>query len=210
MRTIHIPKSAGRIIPWANGLGTSREIILQQIAPPQDPPTLLWRLATTRIERDCPFSPLPAQDRTIVLLNGNGFELIHDAAKAQTVMAPLGELRFGGDWGTRCRLLDGPVEVLNLMAARNRVTCSLVPVALEATGSRYRITASTKALYVLRGEVSAQVKGDPAQIVQAGDALRFDADTPLHVELHATDSSAALVFLEVQSRRRDERAGQLR
>ena len=79
MHATVIPCTKGRIIPWGNGLGTSREIILE-LAPPQqaleqESPPLLWRLARTRHQADCPFSLYPAQDRIIVLLEGNGFEL---------------------------------------------------------------------------------------------------------------------------------------
>ena len=87
-RATCIPRTEGRIIPWGNGLETSREIILEQTTPQQESPKLLWRLATTRIEADCPFSRYAGQDRIIVLLKGNGFELSHESANTQAVTAP--------------------------------------------------------------------------------------------------------------------------
>jgi len=195
MRATRISRCEGRNIPWANGLGTSREIFLAESESQQGAPTFLWRLATTRIERDCPFSAYPGQDRTIVMTRGNGFDLIHDSGKTQTVTAPFGAILFGGDWGTRCRLLDGPVEVLNLMASRRHITCSLTPVALRAERLVQEVYAGTKALYVLDGDVSARLEGDAEVTLEQGDTLRLALDAPSYLALRARESPADLLLL---------------
>lgn len=194
-----IPRSAGELVPWANGLGMSRVIFgLDGPASRSQASPGHCRLSSTRIERDCPFSFYPGLDRTIVLLGGNGFELVHDAIETQVAAHRFDTLRFHGDRQTHCRLLDGPVEVLNLMASRDFARCELVAMTLAETPSRHRLTPSVRALYLLGGAVEARLGGDPILVMQAGDALRFDGSEPVELELRATGLPADLAFLQVQ------------
>ncbi len=195
-RTILISRSEGRLIPWPNGLGTSREILLEERASLHGEPTFLWRLATTRIESDCPFSDLPGQDRTIVLLRGNGFELTHDPRKTQTATAPFAALVFGGDWRTRCRLLDGQVEVLNLLSSRAHARCSLTPMRLLSETDVQHLPADARALYLLEGSLSGETTDGATLTVEEGDTLQFDDGAG--VKLRSRKAPVHLLILEAQ------------
>jgi environmental stress-induced protein Ves len=195
-----IPHTEGRIVPWANGLGTSREIILEPAGPRRDSPQWLWRLATTRIEADCPFSLCAGQDRIIVLLKGNGFELTHASARPQAIAAPFGATHFGGDWHTSCRLIDGPVEVLNVMAFRDRITCSIAQVSVGKETLAQLVTAATKAIYVLDGDVMARLAGEPELSLQTGGTVRLEIKAPRVMQLRARNGFAHLLLLETQGK----------
>lgn len=193
-----IPHTEGRIVPWANGLGTSREIILEPAGPLQDSSQWLWRVATTRIKADCPFSLSPGLDRIIVLLKGNGFELSHASAPPQKVSAPFGSLHFGGDWHTSCRLIDGPVEVLNVMAFRDQVGCSIAQVSVGKEPLSQLVTGTTKAMYVLGGAVTARLAGGPELSLETGDTVRIEMEAPRAMQLRARNGIGHILLLDTR------------
>ena len=78
---------------------------------------MLWRVSVADIARDGPFSSFPGIDRRTALLVGRGFRL-GDA----TVSAAHSIIEYSGDSGGECVLADGPVRVLNVFAARGRVS----------------------------------------------------------------------------------------
>jgi environmental stress-induced protein Ves len=171
LRATVVRRTQARAVPWANGLGTSHEIARRDDPAGPDGTILLWRLATTRIERDCPFSRLPGQDRTIVLLSGNGFELSWPAGSAGSLLAraPFDRLLVSGDEDTTCRLLDGPVEVLNLMVARGRAALGLATASLGASTGAVEIATATRAIHVLRGDVVITVEREAPVSLRPGD-----------------------------------------
>jgi environmental stress-induced protein Ves len=77
-----------------------------------------WELAFARIAHDGPFSDYAGQERTILLLQGRGFRLEFGDGTSLLVDRAHVPQRFDGGTPTVCRLLDGPCEVLNLMAVR--------------------------------------------------------------------------------------------
>lgn len=113
--------------PWKNGLGVSSVIA-------EDPPGagfdgLRWQVSTTEIASDCPFSGLPGLDRLFLVLEGEGVELdSRDEAgqeRRSRVLRGAGPCAFRGDWTTHCRLLGGPVRVLNVITRRGAVEAAL-------------------------------------------------------------------------------------
>jgi uncharacterized protein len=95
---------------WANGGGSTTEIVAW---PDRD--EWQWRLSVADVDRDGPFSTFPSVDRTIALLQGNGFALTIADTAERIVSQPYATLRFSGEAPTTCRLIDGPVQDLNLM-----------------------------------------------------------------------------------------------
>lgn len=115
-----LPAAAHRRQPWKNGLGVSLVIADE----PRDAgfDTLAWQVSATQIGADCPFSALPGLDRLFVVLEGEGVELCSTDERGATtttcVRAGNPPQAFRGDWRTRCRLLGGPVKVLNVISRR--------------------------------------------------------------------------------------------
>lgn len=114
-------RSDYRSVPWKNGLGVSQTIVQQPPAAGYD--TVRWQVGLTDITADCPFSVLDGLDRTFIVLSGAGVELTHateEGGSFATLVKPRQPHGFRGDWTTSCRLLDGPVKVLNIMARRGQ------------------------------------------------------------------------------------------
>ncbi len=101
---------------WANGGGWTTEIIAVPSSRQWD-----WRVSVADVETAGPFSPFPGVDRSIALLRGAGFALTVGGGDEQIVDAPFRPFHFSGDEMTSCRLIDGPVQDINLMATRGSV-----------------------------------------------------------------------------------------
>lgn len=148
-----LPAAAHRPQPWKNGLGVSRVIADDPVGAGFD--ALGWQVSATEIAADCPFSALPGLDRLFVVIGGAGVELssLDERGERKVAVVRPGEAphAFRGDWVTQCRLLAGPVRVLNVIARRG---------AFEAA---------------LRCEASGRVDAALGEIVVAIDPASLDA-----------------------------------
>lgn len=111
------------MVPWANGLGTTAVV-----ARVPDTDDWAWRLSIADVVSDGPFSSLPGVERWIAVVSGAGMVLTVDGADHH-VTPVSGSFAFDGGAATTCRLVDGPVEDLNLMVRRGRARGSLEVVA---------------------------------------------------------------------------------
>ncbi len=98
-------------MPWANGRGTTKEIIR---VPDTD--AWQWRLSLATVADNGPFSDLPGVDRALVVATGAGMVLTVDGV--EVAVPTHGAIRFSGDARVTCCLLDGPIRDLNLLARR--------------------------------------------------------------------------------------------
>lgn len=111
-----LPAAQHRRMRWANGGGWTTEIIAE---PPSS--RWEWRLSVADVDVAGPFSVFPGVDRSIALLRGAGFALTVGGRDEEVVDLPFHPYEFSGDEETMCRLLDGPVQDLNLMTRRGSV-----------------------------------------------------------------------------------------
>lgn len=167
-----IPLSAQRRVPWKNGLGTTREVA----TCPEDAGVserFLWRVSVASVAQSCPFSEFHGYERTILLVSGDGFELdFADAAPARALRSPLEACTFQGEWRTRCRLLGGPVEDLNVMVDRTRASAT-VEVARERLSRDLDAPVSAAVVVAAGGPGEVEV-GGRTHALGSGDALRVD------------------------------------
>ena len=108
-----LPATRHTRMRWANGGGWTTEIIAVPSSRRWD-----WRLSVADVDAAGPFSLFPGVDRSIALLRGAGFALTVGGGDEQVVDAPFRPFQFSGDETTSCRLIDGPVQDLNLMTRR--------------------------------------------------------------------------------------------
>ena len=148
---------------------------------------LSWLLATTTIERDCPFSRYVGYERTIILLRGGGFALSCDERETWTIEHPGQMIEFSGDRATTCLLprgprrspqRDGPARQHRLYrqveSGANRVAESIGP--------------GTRVVYCSRGGLQVSAEGTSSWSVQAEEALRLEMRQPT---MFGVDSVAA-------------------
>jgi environmental stress-induced protein Ves len=149
---------------WANGAGRKADIATGDG----------WTLAFAWLDGPAPFSNYSGFNRTITLIDGDGFAL--DGADATLTVAKIGEpTHFDGGWKVQCRLLGGPCFVLNAYSAQGRWRHSVRVVGPRGAGA----LKPGDFMVVLRGQVwLGGVAGGPrdALCAQAPAAASGSAD----------------------------------
>jgi environmental stress-induced protein Ves len=152
-------------MPWANGRGTSYEIVSDR----NESDEWTWRLAMAPVNEDGPFSRIECVNRFLAVIQGNGMLLSVDRKKIQC--RPMQVVRFRGDAITDAMLTDGPITDINLMIRRKEADGEMTIVA-EAGQLR-----GASIVVAIGG--SAQVQcGDSAIALEPHDSiLECDGET---------------------------------
>jgi environmental stress-induced protein Ves len=111
-------------MPWKNGGGSTREILREDGALPDDPPVV--RVSIAEVASDGPFSQFPHVDRVILLLEGAGMTLAFPDRRV-TLATPGVPFSFAGETPCQCTLLapGSPIRDLNVMVDRRRAASSV-------------------------------------------------------------------------------------
>ena len=109
-----IEPASFKAMPWRNGLGTTIELLKQDLP---DGDGFAWRLSMADVTTNGEFSNFSGYDRTLLLLEGKGLTLDCDGA-IHRLEKPLQSARFSGDDQTVATLHDGPVKDFNIMVQR--------------------------------------------------------------------------------------------
>ena len=180
-----LPRSGFREMPWANGLGTTREIAIDP-EPGAGGAPFRWRLSMADLAGPGPFSELPGVERILVLLAGEGV-VLHVEGRPP---APLGRhdaIAFPGDAPTHLEMPPGPGRDLNLMWDRARAAGR---VDVLAAGATLALDAPLAFAVAIGGPARVEVDGAAVEL-GAEDALRIDGGRDLAV--HAGDLYVARV-----------------
>jgi uncharacterized protein len=168
-------------MPWRNGLGTTIELLKQDLP---DGDGFAWRLSMADVTTDGEFSNFSGYDRTLLLLDGNGqsnsLTLDCDGVR-QRLDKPLQAARFRGEDSTFATLPDGPVKDFNIMTQRQhcaaRVTSAVHPVE-----STIDVAADILMVYAVDGELGMNGDGFADLELPAGHlcVLHNPATASLH------------------------------
>jgi environmental stress-induced protein Ves len=106
-----------RVVPWKNGRGSTTEIA---IWPPGSTVAggFDWRVSMAAVTEDGPFSAFPGIDRTLVLLDEGGLDLV-GLDGTISLRERYAIARFDGGAPISGRLRGGPVRDLNVMVRRD-------------------------------------------------------------------------------------------
>lgn len=148
----HLPARDRKAVPWKNGGGVTVEIAVHPEGAGFD--TFDWRVSLASVASDGPFSLFPAVDRTLTVLTGAGIDLTVGGAAPVRLDPSVAPFAFPGDVAASATLVDGPIEDLNVMTRRGRMT---------HTVARRGLTAGTTVSIAC-----------PAGIVFVTGACRFD------------------------------------
>jgi environmental stress-induced protein Ves len=137
-------------------------------------------------------------DRTIMMIDGLGFELDFGGNNGTALLdRRYNPVEFRGEWSTRCRLLSGPVEVINVITDRRRVTHHVTVMAL-GTNERLRdLKGDASVVFCLVGEAEL-VLGKERFLLAAGETLRSTVSGKL--SCRAASASALIYVVEVKRR----------
>lgn len=156
---------------WRNGGGTTVDIALAA-----DSGGEIWRLGRTPIVANGPFSDYAGFDRVQVLVAGSGLVLETPDGEID-VRQPFRPVRFAGEVPVMSRLEAGPVEVVNLIGARARVT---VEMAVLDEGRALDLGGGTHIAYSPHGLVALVLDGSRYEL-ETDHALRLETVAPLRL-----------------------------
>lgn len=112
MTLCHLTPANYRVMPWANGRGTTTEL-----ARADEGGALLWRLSMATVAENGDFSVLPGVDRNLTVIEGPGFELTGDRMLRADPMRPVA---FPGDVAIAAAGVTGTAIDFNVMTARGK------------------------------------------------------------------------------------------
>lgn len=122
-----------KAVPWKNGLGITREIRVEPAGATMD--DFLWRASIAEVDTASPFSVFPGIDRTIVLLDGDGFSMTLDDTHTHALTTPWEPFAFAGESRVEVALAGGATRDFNLMVrrghARGYIDIERGPATLE-------------------------------------------------------------------------------
>jgi environmental stress-induced protein Ves len=136
-------------MPWRNGLGTTIELLKQDLP---DGDGFSWRLSMAEVTTNGEFSNFSGYDRTLLLLEGKGLTLACDGSEHR-LGKPLQAARFRGEDPTFATLHDGPVKDFNIMTQRQRCSAQ-VSSAIHPEQSTIDVQADILLIYAVDGELS--------------------------------------------------------
>ncbi|WP_127902622.1 HutD family protein [Solirhodobacter olei] len=167
----HLTPADYRQMPWANGRGTTVEMLREE-----DAVGLSLRLSMATVAEDGPFSALPGIERVLVLLDGPGFVL--EIAGARHTVGLLQPVRFAGEAAVAARGVTGPSRDFNVMTRRGAPVpeVAVLRAGQGAEAARLLVFAPSGAELALgRGAVSLGA-GD---LLDAAGAARVLAGGPV-------------------------------
>lgn len=181
-----------RRLPWANGRGTTLELVRRDDAAGAP----LWRLSVADVVEPGPFSPLPGIDRIITLIEGEGFNLDFGGARLAVSLRPFEPLSFSGDWSTTATTVYGPSRDFNVMTAHGKIAAEVEPAeeSLPSADLTY-IFAASGGVTVKTGDV--RIRAETGELIECWreNAVGIEADEPktvLAVRLRRIDMSVPM------------------
>ena len=176
--------------PWKNGGGSTREIVC--FPPGAGMDSFAWRISVATIAQAGPFSAFAGVDRQIMLLDGDGVELVAQQAGIYHALQPRWQpFAFAGDVALDCTLLGGTSTDFNVMTRRGEWTAAVQVIHAE----QVRPDSPAGLCMVLDGSWKI---ADGAQL-EPGQGLWWSPSQPLPEALTLTpqEQSAHLVWVSL-------------
>jgi hypothetical protein len=171
--------------PWKNGGGITHEIARSEgSAEPE------WRVSLATIDRDGPFSDFAGYDRTIVPLDGAGFELSFDDGEIVELERRCVPFRFAGERKVACRLLGGRSRDLNAMSRRGHSEHDVIALALTPSPAVFDAPAQS---FVFFSGAASVASGSEAFEMRDGDTLAIAAESRLELRAATAESRALAI-----------------
>jgi uncharacterized protein len=158
VRIATIDPAAYRHTPWKNGGGVTVDIAESLLPgfPSGSWEGMVWRFGRTAITVPGPFSDLSGYNRHQVLVSGLGLVLETPAGEID-VRQPFRPVRFAGETPIVSRLEAGPVEVVNLIGDRSRVSIDLCCLT---TGASKSCPAGVHIVYAAASDCEMVINGN--------------------------------------------------
>jgi environmental stress-induced protein Ves len=177
-------------MPWKNGGGETREIVVSPASATLD--ALDWRVSLATVAGDGPFSVFKGVERTLCVIRGAGIQLQAGDRASVDLHVASEPYTFDGEAATHSRLINGPIEDLNVMSRRGRFRHSVRRLALN-DDSVIDTNAQTLIVYCQHGDVQCSA-GEASENVQADDSVIIDS--PVTCLRFVTTPTAEIIVVE--------------
>ena len=172
-------------IRWRNDGGWTRDVA-------RDSPNehgFSWRVSIADVETDGPFSIFEGCDRLLVLLDGNGMDLVFPETGELIGLRPdARRARFAGEAAITAELLDGPTADFNVIWDRSRFTLNELECWRDCS------LGGGVGSIVVAHVVTGQLQSDDEVRGVAGDTMIDDSGHGVRL---SGDGEAIVVVLEL-------------
>lgn len=178
--------------PWKNGGGSTREIACWPPGAGMD--SFAWRISVATIAQAGPFSAFAGIDRQIMLLDGDGVQLVAKAAGIDHALSPRWQpFAFSGDVALDCTLLGGTSTDFNVMTRRGQWTAQVEVCSVEQA-RHVSCTSPAGLCMVLQGSWQSE---DGAAL-QTGQGFWWSQPQLQLLELQAQEDQSRLVLVSLR------------
>ncbi|MBL8266545.1 HutD family protein [Steroidobacter sp.] len=174
-----------RRMPWKNGGGETREILVSPPGATLD--TLDWRVSLATVASDGPFSVFTAIDRTLSVIRGAGIRLQVGTEPTALLLENSDPYSFDGEAPASADLVDGAIVDLNVMSRRGRFRHSVRRITVDGQ-LRLPPSHGTIIVFCQRGSVQCD-----AVSLESEDCAVLDS-VPSAVELNAAEPAEVLLI----------------
>lgn len=180
MRLLHLPAHEYRRERWRNERGWTREIHRH----PEGVADWQWRVSIAEVDADAPFSAFPGCDRELVLLAGEGMDLVFEDGERVPLRPPHDRHRFAGERALRAELVSGPTHDFNLIWRREGVDAILLHRPLVGPMVFFAEPGVTWLAHLMSGQAAFKDLPRPLRLA-AGDSVLMlpDPDGPARLIL---------------------------
>ncbi|MCQ9617734.1 HutD family protein [Paenalcaligenes niemegkensis] len=164
-----IPAVRLQSVPWKNGGGSTKEIIVSPEGAQID--DFLWRVSIAEVKTEGEFSVFPDIQRNISLLKGESMVLNNRTTGLTHSLFPLRPFDFDGEHQIAAFLPDGPTLDFNVMVRRSaRLQAHVALLEKDACVSA---DASEVLLYCAEGPCVLKDTHHGTLQMSSGDSLYF-------------------------------------
>lgn len=179
-----------RRMPWKNGGGETREILVSPAGATLE--TLDWRVSLATVAEDGPFSVFKGVQRTLCVIHGAGIRLQAGDRAPVDLDVTSEPYAFDGELATSARLINGAIVDLNVMSRRGRFRHSVRRLVCNDT-LLLDTDAKSLMIYCQRGDLLCTAGAESGSL-QADDAVIFSA--PADSIRVASTASAEIIVIE--------------
>ncbi|BEV15454.1 HutD family protein [Herbaspirillum sp. DW155] len=190
----------GRIdaVPWKNEGGQTRELCVEP--PGADFAHFVWRASVADVGMDGEFSTFAGIDRTIVLLEGDGFSMHSQGRQVHDLAHCFVPYPFPGEQAITVRLHGAPTLDFNLMVRRE---CAEGRVLVLGEGKPRCLPRHSVLLYVAQGAACLSDRHGLRQSLRRGEFARLREDHAADLpNLLCAPGSVVLVVCILRTRER--------
>ena len=152
-----------RRMPWRNGGGETREILVSPPGASLD--ALEWRISLATVASDGPFSEFRGITRTLSVIRGAGITLRVADEPPRQLLQSSEPCTFDGETATSASLIDGPIVDLNVMSRREVASHRVSRLSVEGT-SQLATSADVTLVFCRTGSVMCRDGGTAVALTE--------------------------------------------